>query len=339
MTHSAKLGGFKILKDVVRISPIYPHEENDFPTRLFQVLAEKKINLPFITCLNDGKSWGFHILVDAAEATMTAGIIEEAFGRIFFDNPRSFILSIFPHKRDPKITGMLFETFDSGGLEPDALANSPAAISIVLKEEYLSQASQALFSPFSFSAYRTPADWKLAQKGKEKLYKEVVASYQEQRPKVYGLEVHEGQALIRVEYSEGRLSQWGSLFKEFARSGLNLTFIVTCPGETEEKGLLAFCIPASENQPGSKIIDEIAPELSVDRVSPVAVFSMNGPHFGDRYGIAKELLSAFERRDIDLLGLSCTIASITGIVSSHHFESATIAIQSCFEVPSITKIA
>ena len=339
MTPSARLGGFKILKDVVRISLISPNEEIHFPARLCQVLAEGKINLPFITCLNNGRSWGFHITVEAAEAMMASHIIEEAFGKIFLDNSKSFILSVFPHKRDPEITGLLFETFNSGGLEPDALANSPSAISIVLKEEYLSKAGQALFAPFSFSAYRTPSDWKLAQKGKEKLYKEVVASYQEQRPKVYGLEVHEGQSFLRVKFKNGNLSQLGTLFKEFARSGLNLTFIATCPGEAEEEGLLAFCVPASENQPGTEIIRGITPGIDVENISPVSVFSMNGPHFGDRYGIAKELLLAFKQENIDFLGLSCTIASITGIVSSNHLESATHAIQSCFEVPSITKKA
>jgi hypothetical protein len=43
---------------------------------------------------------------------------------------------------------------------------------------------------------------------------------------------------------------------------------------------------------------------------------MNGPHFGDRYGIVRDLLTALETAGIDLLGLSCTIASITGIVHS-----------------------
>jgi hypothetical protein len=69
----------------------------------------------------------------------------------------------------------------------------------------------------------------------------------------------------------------------------------------------------------------------------MAVFSMNGPHFGDRYGIAKELPLAFMQENIDFPGLNCTIASIPGIVSSHHIESATHAIQTCFEVPSISK--
>ena len=339
MTPSVRLGGFKIFKDVVRISPIFPNGEIHFPARLCQILAEEKINLPFITCLNDGRSWGSHIAVEAAEAMTASHIIKEAFGNILSDNSKSFILSIFPHKRDPEITGLLFETFNSGGLEPDALANSPSALSIVLKEEHLSKVSQALFAPFSFSAYRTPADWKLAQKGKEKLYKEVVASYQEQRPKVYGLEVHEGQAFLRVKFREGHLSQLGTLFKEFARSGLNLTFIATCPGETEEEKLLAFCVPSSEDQPCTEIISGSTPGIDVESVAPVSVFSMNGPHFGDRFGIAKELLLAFKHENIDFLGLSCTIASITGIVSSHHLEAATHAIQTCFEVPSVIKKA
>jgi aspartokinase len=64
---------------------------------------------------------------------------------------------------------------------------------------------------------------------------------------------------------------------------------------------------------------------------------MNGPHFGDRYGIVSDLLTTFKKNNIDLFGLSCTIASITGVVPSPQLESAIQAIKECFEVPSITK--
>lgn len=339
MMPSARLAGFKILKDVVRISPVLPSGEIDFPAGLCQVIAEKKINLPFVTCLNEGRSWGFHIAVDAAEALRVSSVIKQNFGKIFSQSSKSIILSVFPHKRNPEIIGLLFETFDRGQLEPDALANSPSAVSIILKEEYLSRASRALFALFSFSAYRSPADWKLAQKGKEKLYKEVVASYQERRPKVYGLEVHENQAFMRVTLKGGELPQLGALFKKFAGSNLNITFIATGPCQAEEIGLLAFCAPESENKTFTEIVSGIAPAINVKSVSPVSVFSMNGPHFGDRYGIANELLRAFKQEKTDFLGLSCTIASVTGVVPSHRLESATRAIQTCFEVPTITKKA
>ncbi len=64
---------------------------------------------------------------------------------------------------------------------------------------------------------------------------------------------------------------------------------------------------------------------------------MNGPHFGDRYGIVSDLLRSFKKDGVDLLGLNCTIASIIGVVPSPHIQPAIQAIQGCFEVPSVTK--
>jgi glycine cleavage system regulatory protein len=64
---------------------------------------------------------------------------------------------------------------------------------------------------------------------------------------------------------------------------------------------------------------------------------VNGPHFGDRYGIVSELCESLGSRQVDLLALSCTIASITGVVPRCHYESALEAIQERFEVPSVTR--
>ena len=129
----------------------------------------------------------------------------------------------------------------------------------------------------------------------------------------------------------------GALFKKFARSRVNLTFIASCPGPEDGIDRLAFCVPESEKTTCTEIMSRVAPGREVTCTSTVSVFSMNGPHFGDRYGIAKELLLAFEQKKIDFWGLSCTIASVTGVVPSHHMEPATHAIQTCFEVPSIKK--
>ena len=79
------------------------------------------------------------------------------------------------------------------------------------------------------------------------------------------------------------------------------------------------------------------PEDVIDSPSPVATFSVNGPHFGDRYGITNELLHALKENHIDLLALNCTIASIIGVVPSNQIEQVIQAIQGCFDVPSITK--
>ncbi|MGD8230238.1 MAG: hypothetical protein PVI20_20870 [Desulfobacteraceae bacterium] len=335
MTSQSRLGGFKVLKDVVRISIISPKLSAEFPAQLFQVIAEAKINLPYVTAVTDGPTWGLNIMVESTQAVKTSQLIDQKFGKIWTNAAESAVLSIFPHKSDPTITGSLLEVFDREGIDPDGYANSPSAISTVLRRGLIKRASNALFGPFRFSAYRTPADWKMAQRGKEQLYKEVVASYQEKRPKVYGLEYQEGQDFLQIELRSGHAGPAGTTLKEFAQMGRYFTFLGTTPGK--EKGKLFVCLPTSEEQSNMEIVERRAPQVRTEAISPVATFAMNGPHFGDRYGIVSELFHALKEAEVDLLALNCTIASIIGVVPSPQIQLALRAIQGCFEVPTVTK--
>lgn len=337
MTAPERLGGFKILKDVVRISLVLREGADPSPFEVCKAVAEEKINLPYLTAVFDGQSWGLTFVAEVLDEGKIIRVLEEKFGSIFVVTPKSAVLSIFPHRKNPDIAGKLFEAFSQEGLEPDAMANSPSTISVVIKDEILARASDALFEPFSFSAYRTPEDWKLAQKGKEELFKEVVASYREQRPKVYGLEYYEGQDFIEITMNRADMGTVGASFRGFARSGLNLVFIASGPTREEGKDILAFCLPTTQSQTYGRVVQRIAPEVDIQGASSVTVFSMNGPHFGDRYGIVSELLASLDKHRVRLLALSCTIASISGVVPSQHFESALQAIRDHFEVPSLTK--
>lgn len=335
MTAQAALGGFKILKNVTRISIV--SEGKGFPQELFRSIAEEKINLPYVTLVSEERFWGLNLVAEAADEDRLCRLLEAAHGKIFAVTPRSAILSIFPHRRNPEISARLFEAFEQQSLEPDALANSPSTISIVLKQDLIDSASNALFEPFTFSAYQTPQDWKLAQEGKEKLYKEVVASYQEKKPKVYGLEFYEGQHLFHIKMDRTKITSVGSSFRGFTRLGLNLTFLATSPSFAQDREILAFSLPASQGEAYGRVVKRIAPEIEFRETPLVSIFSMNGPHFGDRYGIVRELFASLDSRAVHLLALSCTIASITGVVPRDQFQSAMEAIQERFEVPSVTK--
>ncbi len=330
-----KLGGFKVLKDVARMSLVSPRGAGDFPSRVFRVLADQKINLPYATCVFDGHAWGLTIVVEAGDLVRTSAALETAFQKRPALQPGGAILSLFPHRKNPEITRALFEAFGREGVTPDALASSPSAISVVLDEGILNTASSALFGPFTFSAYRTPADWKLAQKGKEQLYKEVVASYQEKRPKVYGLDYQDQQAFLQVKLDKRHLSSLGPSFSRLTRPGLHLTFLATSPCEEGDQEQISFCLPLSEDDLFKQTLRETAPHGDLRSLAPAVAFSMNGPHFGDRYGIVSELLMAFETGHVDLLGLSCTIASITGVVPSARLTAAIEAIRGRFDIPSI----
>jgi aspartokinase len=335
MTAPAALGGFKILKNVTRIAIV--SEGNGFPEDLFRTIAEEKVNLPYVTLISEERFWGVNIVVEATDAEKISHLLKQKYGAIFSVTPRSAVLSVFPHRRNPEISARLFEAFEQQSLEPDALANSPSAISVVLKQDLIDSASHALFEPFTFSAYQTPEDWKLAQEGKEKLYKEVVASYQEQKPKIYGLEVYEGHHLVQIKLNSAKITHVGASFRGFARLSMHLTFLATSPSHEEGKRILAFSLPASQSEAYGRVIRRIAPQVDFREIPSVIIFSMNGPHFGDRYGIVNELMGSLERRRVDLLALSCSIASISGVVPHSHFEHALEAIQERFVVPSVTK--
>jgi aspartokinase len=331
------LGGFKILKDVVRISITSSPEDKGFPVELFSAITREKINLPYLTSVYSDNSWGLNVIVEGPDEARTLRLIQSTFGKIFQVSPtRSAVLSLFPHKNNPAIAGALFETLGEHGVEWEALANSPSAVSVVLEEKFVDRASDALFGPFSFSAYRTPSDWKLAQKGKEKLYKEVVASYQEKRPKVYGLNYRDSQNLFIVEVDRKGIGSFGRALKSAASQGFNLSFLASSP-DNHGKVNIFFCLPKSGKGICQDSMRELARDIQIASVYSAAMFSMTGPHFGDRYGIASELLNTLNQAGIELTAMTCTIASVRGVVHTDQIESAIQAIKSCFEVPAVIK--
>ena len=339
MASPAKIGGFKALKDIIWFSLVSREKDDRFPAKFCRTVARENINLTYMTCLPEGHIWRLNFSIDAVDEVKTLNLIRQDFGNIITKKVKSAILTIFPHKGDPRISALFLEALGNHGLEPEALANSPAAISAVIKEEGLMLACNALFGTFSFSAYRTPYDWMLAQKGKETLYKEVVAIYQERRPKVYGLRYREGQELLSIKFNHGDVSQFGAILREFSRLGSYLSFLATCPRREKGSGTFIFCLSRPFDQSHENAIRRIRPEMQVENIFPVVAFSMTGPHFGDRFGIASELLTSFDRHGVKILALNCSIATIKGIVPSAQMRIAFDSIQDCFEVPTLMKKA
>lgn len=337
MTPQVRLGGFKILKDVAWISFFDTTGNKKFPAKFCRLMAEEEINILFLTCGNQDQAWGLNVVIESGKASNACSLVEKRFGSIGRFRPKADILSLFPHRSNLLIVSSFFKMLGNTAIEPAALAHSNSAISSVFCNDVIEKTASALFDQFSFSSYRTPADWQLAQKGKEKLYKEVVASYQEATPKVYGLEWQDRQELVRVDMNRSDLGGMGAVFKAFSAFGIAYSFLMSSPSKEKDTQSLFLCLSQSDRPRHIDLmIKKLLPDAAVTVPCPVAVFSMNGPHFGERYGIASELLFSFSRTHIELLALSCSIHSIMGVLPSEQVHFATQAIQSCFEVPSVT---
>jgi len=328
MSSQTRLNGSKVLKGAASLTLLLDPDQGEGPLRLSRAVADAEINLPYVTLVREGAHWIVTLSVDGPDKTRIHALLDEGKSwRILGRESRCMVLSLFPHQSNPRVPALLFEAFGKSGVEVQGAANSPSALSLLLRQDLLDEVSALLFETFQFSSYRTPGEWKAAQEGKEVLYKEVVASYQEKQPKVYGLTCFENQLFVSGFTSEKTLVSAGAALHEAATAGLRLNFFTACPSAAGGMKVL-YCLPA-------RTIEETAPPSPAH--TPAAVFTMNGPHFGDRYGIASELLEAFHKRGIGLLALNCTVASITGAVGASDLEPAIEAVQTCFEVPSVIR--
>ena len=336
MALPARLGGFKILKDIRWTSIVSPIGGKGFAGDVCRRVSEEKINLSLLACGNTDVAPSIRFAVEAPYAEKSLHILKTRFPDAVFDQKDAQVLSVFPHRNDPEIVGAILRILVQKEIFPLTLLNSPSAISIVLDREHLDRTAAALFEPFRFSAYQTPADWKLAQKGKEQLYKEVIASYQEKKPKVYALEWYGDQVLIQARLSFADLAVVAEAFAEQSPPKIFLTFFALSPAYGTDLYDLLFCLPVS----AVKCTEYLQAELSGESemlLSPVAFFSMNGPHFGDRHGIAENVYAAIIQSGVHVLGLNCSIASISGIVPVEQIRSAIRAIEARFDVPSVIR--
>ena len=320
-------------------------------TEVFASLTREKANISMVTCVKDKDTWRINIALESHEAKKALPVIEERIGKSDTRLTKGAILSIFPHQKSPKVTGAVLDIYGKENIEPGPFASSPSAISVALREESIDKATSCLFKPLRFSAYRTPEDWKLAQKGKEKLYKEsgfdleyaekhykeVVASFQEKKPKVYFIEWQDNQSLVQTSLSGRNLELMGLALKRFDDMGTPLNFFASNQLEDDNQQAFFFCLPTSTNISYPQTIEEIIPEARVRETQDIALFSMNGPHFGDRYGITSELFKALDEVGVDLIGLNCSIHSVSGVVTAGNILKAIDGIKKRFEVPSVMK--
>ncbi len=312
-----RLGGFKVLKGVAYVCAILSNESAQL-IGLFDNIAYNKINLPFITCVSKEKIWGLNIAFEEIHLNKIKDIFNSANIEYDLYNNCS-ILSIFPHRKDPEILLDFLDIFNEQKTPPYAIASSPSAISVIIKADALNGITEGLFSKFSFSAYRTPEDWMLSQKGKETLYKEVVASFQEKRPKVYGLEYINEQSAVNIDNGL-------DIAKHLSRSSKYLlntsAFHFICSSPLKMGGDIFITIPTNDDTLNKNWMQ-------------VSVFSMSGPHFGDRYGIARLLIDTLLREKLKLLAMNCTIASLSWVVHSKEIKRIIKGIGYHFDIPTI----
>lgn len=163
---------------------------------------------------------------------------------------------------------------------------------------------------------------------------ETIAIYRETIIKTYGVTERSGLCLATIDLPVSRMDQWGrTLMEGLAQSGASLVLLMAQPVRAAflHLSVLLELLPISE-LPNPETWGEDTPKPW--RIYPtVDLVSLQGPHYGDRYGIASAAVKALTDREVPVLEMICSGASIYLIIPQGRAGQARQALREAFVIP------
>ena len=334
----SKVGGLKVLEGGACLVASFPQDEGRLAERVSTPLALNSINLSFLTHMASDRA----VLCTASqsgEAAFTLLRTQAGPETAVHLQPGTAILSLYPHDKRPEVIGNFILSLAQARVMVHGLGSSPAASSVVLPVRRVKAAVNRLFDNFHFPAFSSPQEFFSAQTPPEELMRAAVASYQEKVTKVYWIMPQPDLDLWGLSISSTDiLAGFADALLDLGSLGLQIPFLIALPGLEGKEFLLSFSThdpkPGRERGPEiRRILRERLPGLRPMRLTPVAGIFLHGPHFGDRFGIARTLTVALEKAHISLLALSCTISTISLIIRQHELPAAQLVLGQTFAAP------
>jgi len=164
---------------------------------------------------------------------------------------------------------------------------------------------------------------------------ETIAVYWEPKPKTYGFRGVTDLSLMNIEIKPGEMGQWGLWLMELA--GLDIGFhLILAKYSTHQKFRLYILL---ENIWADRVLSYIGKKIDLDSEKdfhltyPVELISFQGPHFGDRYGIAHTAFKALDGQGVPVLITVCSGAAVYIVLPENMLQEARPLLAEAFEVP------
>jgi aspartokinase len=164
---------------------------------------------------------------------------------------------------------------------------------------------------------------------------ETFAVYWEPKPKTYGFKEVIDLSLLNIEIKPGKMSQWGLMLMELA--DLDFGFhLILAKYSTHQKFRLYILL---EKPWADHVLSYIGRKIDLDSEKdfhltyPVELISFQGPHFGDRYGIADTAFKALDGQGVPILITVCSGAAVYMVLPEKKLKDARPLLLEAFEVP------
>jgi hypothetical protein len=165
---------------------------------------------------------------------------------------------------------------------------------------------------------------------------ETIAVYQETIIKTYGFQIVEGLSMLLMCVSNDRLSSIESLFagaegpdptfqavfsQWMAADSMRVCLLVEARKEREIKACLQRMLKGTL-------------KIDLTSVKPVDLICFQGPHFGDRYGIAQTVFQTLRDRSIPVLASEFSQSAVILVLQGGAAEAGKNCLSGAFRVPS-----
>ena len=164
---------------------------------------------------------------------------------------------------------------------------------------------------------------------------ETIAVYWEQKPKTYGFKEVLDLSLINIAIKPDKISQWGLWLIELADHHMGFHLISAKYSMLRELRLYILIERRWMDSMLSYIGGKVGPDSEKDLylTRQVELISFQGPHFGDRYGIADTAFKVLDDHKIPILIAACSAAAVYLVLPEKKLQEARPLLAEAFEVP------
>ncbi len=169
---------------------------------------------------------------------------------------------------------------------------------------------------------------------------ETIAFYRESIIKTYGFAELSGLCLVTVDLPFHQIGDWGDGLSDLpSQFGVSLILLIARP---KSGNSLRIHMVLDESQTGPLLMNTPQPFFATNRGQlrierEIELLYFQGPHYGDRYGIASAALTALSACDVPVLAMTCTGASVFLVTSKGKTPMAREALGQAFMVPESEK--
>jgi len=308
-----------------------------------RLLAGSRINMLFLSTESDAGGTCTTCCVDAAHAALLKNVLatEPVLQERAEFTAGVGLLTLFPHRSRLTLFGRSLRALTQAGLRVFAVASSVGTLTYVLEHAQLDKAAAVMQACFEFVGNHAPfkADLRLRREpcggpeaGRER--KETRAVYGEPQIKTYGFQVVKNLALYSYRLPADLPAEWTRAIKRIEDEATRFHLLQAQLRESFELDLQLLCEP----EQGAPLARRIAAEIPAagDRLlvtAPVELIFFQGPHFGDRFGIADFTYKALEEKTDVLLAAVFACASIYLMLPEGAADEARTRLAAAFRIP------